>query len=143
MLRVRKAFIVAGLMLLGVVGCSGAPEKPKVYAVTGKVTVQGAPLEGALISFVPVGAGDGASATLASGGSYTLMALDGRPGCPPGKYKVVLRPSAEAMQAAMKGMTGPGGPKVDSKVPPTYSDAATSPKEVEVKEQANVIDIAI
>lgn len=78
-------------------------------------------------------------------GAYSLEALDGRPGCQPGKYKVVIMPGKDAIQAAMKNMK-PGlkaSPKVESKVPDAYGTAKTSPKEVEVKAESNVIDISI
>ena len=143
MFSMGKASVAACLLLVGIAGCSGEPAKDKVFAVTGKVTAAGGSVDGALISFSPVGGGDGASATIGAGGVYTLLALDGRSGCPAGKFKVVLRPGAQATQDAMKNMSGPGAPKVDSKIPPAFAEAATSPKEVEVKAESNVIDIAI
>jgi hypothetical protein len=131
---------------LVLVGCSGAPPKADAYPVTGKVSAGGKPLAGYLITFVPSTAGNEASsATTDSNGAYTLATLDGRPGCVPGKYKVVIKPGAEATMAAMKnmkpGMSGPPGATSD--VPPSYGDAATSPKEVEVKAEPNTIDITI
>lgn len=138
----RAGSVCACLVL---VGCSGAPPKPDAYPVTGKVTVEGKPLAGHLVSFVSTSTGEGSSATTDSNGAYTLSTLDGRPGCVPGKYKVVIKPGAEATMAAMKnmkpGMTAP--PTASAEVPGTYGDAATSPKEVEVKAESNTIDIAI
>ncbi len=135
-----------GLLLTCVFVFSGcgesAPEKAKVFPVSGKVTVGGAPLDGYMIIFGSTTTGDGASATTKSDGTYTLAVSDGRPGCVPGKYKVVIKPGAAAMQAAMANV-GPGGPKVDTKVPGTFGSAETSPKEVEVKAESNTINIEI
>lgn len=148
-----RALVSAVLFLVpcfATMGCGGAPEKAAVHSVSGKVTAGGAPLAGYLISFMPAAAeatgNIGATATTGSDGSYALESLDGRKGCPAGKFKVVIKPGAAAMQEAMKNMAGPspgGPPKVETKVPPEYGDSKTSPKEVEVKAQANTIDIEI
>lgn len=128
-----------------VAGCGGGVDLPKAYPVTGKVTAQGAPLSGYLVSFIATDGKGGATAYAKPDGAYSLETLDGRPGCQPGKYKVVIRPGAEAMQEAMKSVK-PGlktTPKLESKVPDTFNSATTSPKEVEVKAESNVIDISI
>lgn len=140
--------IVASILIAvcaAAVGCGGGPDLPPAYPTKGKVTVQGAPLSGYLVSFVSSDGKSGASAYVGADGSYSLETLDGRPGCEAGKYKIVIRPGTEAAQAAMKNMMSgaKGPPKMESKVPATYSAAGTSPKEVEVKAAPNVIDIAI
>lgn len=141
----RAVASVLVTVFVTVIGCSGGVELPPAYRVTGKVTVQGAPLEGYLITFIPANGVGGGSTTIGSDGSYSLSTLDGRPGCTLGKFKVVIRPGTEASKAAMMNMT-PGAktpPKAVSKVPDSYSSASTSPKEVEVKAEPNVINIAI
>ena len=142
------ASILIAVCAVTIVGCGGGSDLPPAYSVTGKVTLQGAPLGDYGISFVPAKGGDaGGSAILGSDGSYSLMTSDGRPGCPLGKYKIVLRPNVDpkAAQEAMKNMKplSKGLQKEKSKVPETFGAAATSPKEVEVKAESNVIDIAI
>ena len=141
--RVVAAVLIA--ICATAIGCGGGPDLPRAYPAKGKVTVQGAPLSGYLISFVSSDGKSGASAYVGSDGTYSLETLDGRPGCEAGKYKVVIRPGTEAAQAAMKNVMlgAKGPPKAESKVPTTYSSAASSPKEVEVKAESNVIDIAI
>ena len=141
--RIVPATVV--VLCLAAVGCGGGVDLPPAYSVKGTVTLAGAPLSGYLITFVATDGKGGGSATTGSDGAYSLETLDGRPGCQVGKYKVVIRPGAEAMQAAMKNVK-PGAksmPKVESKVPEPYSSAGTSPKEVEVKAEPNVIDISI
>ncbi len=153
------AFVLIAACATGI-GCGGGSEVP-AYSVTGKVTVQGAPLGGYRISFVSAQGVGGASATLDSDGSYSLQTLDGRRGCTLGKYKIVLIPGAEQAQAAMMNMqegfaemqkkrqTQPAAAgrnvplKMSSKIPEAYNSVETSPKEVEVKAVSNVFDIAI
>lgn len=129
------------------IGCGGGSDLPPTYSVKGKVTLSGSPLSDYIVSFVSAKGDSGASAVLGSDGSYSLSTDDGRPGCTVGKYKIVLRPKNEpdAAMAAMKNMQplSKGLPKEKSKVPGTYGAAGTSPKEVEVKAEPNVIDIAI
>lgn len=140
--------ISLAIVLLCVAGCGGGLDLPPAYPVTGKVTLQGSPMSGYVISFVSAMGGDvAASATLGSDGSYSLVTSDGRPGCTLGKHKIVLKPKNEidAAQAAMKNMKplSKGLPKEASKLPDTYGSARTSPKEVEVKAESNMFDIAI
>lgn len=139
--------MILAFISISFAGCGDGLDLPKAYSVTGKVTAGGAPLSGYLVSFVAAdgkGTGGG-TANVGSDGAFSLETLDGRPGCEPGKYKVVIRPGQDAMLEAMKNMKprSKGTPKMESKVPESYGAATTSPKEVEVKAQSNVIDISI
>jgi len=144
MLTDRVVPAAIAIFCLALIGC-GDSDLPPAYSVKGKVTVQGTPLSGYLVSFVPTDGNGGASAKTGSDGGYSLETLDGRPGCQLGKYKVVIRPGIDAIQEAMKNVkpSAKSMPNPESKVPDTYSAAGTSPKEVEVKAEKNVIDIAI
>ena len=74
MLVIRR-FVVSGALLsflLIAVGCGGAPEGPPRASVSGKITLDGQPVEGGTIYFVPE-KGPMASATIA-GGSYSISA---------------------------------------------------------------------
>lgn len=137
--------ISLAIISLCVAGCGGGIDLPPAYPVTGKVTVQGTPLSGYLVSFVASDGKGGAAAYVGTDGAYSMETLDGRPGCEAGKYKVVIRPGKDAMQEAMKNIkpSSKGMPKPESKVPDTYGAATTSPKEIEVKAEPNVIDISI
>ena len=111
----RSSRLVASVLMAvcaTAIGCGGGPEMPPAYPVTGKVTVQGAPLGGYLITFIPANGVGGASTNIGSDGSYSLSTLDGRPGCTLGKFKVVIKPGAEASMAAMMKM------KPGAKTPP-------------------------
>lgn len=152
----RRAFLrisnyVGGLFLLSlVVGCGeSGPPKAAVYPVTGTVTGGSGDLAGCVITFNPTDpAGVGATATVGSGGKFTLQAIDGRAGCPAGSYKITLSLSPEATKAAMmKAMSagpGKGGPpKVESPFPEKYQKVGTSDKTVEIKAEPNTVDIAL
>ena len=143
----RVISLVLITMCATTIGCGGDPALPPVYPVTGKVTLQGAPLGEYGISFVSAGGDATASAVLGADGSYSLTTLDGRIGCTLGKYKVVIRPKVgpDAAMDAMKNMKplSKGQAKEKSKLPDAFGAAGTSPKEVEVKAEPNVIDIAI
>lgn len=146
-------------MFLGIAsiiaGCSGGPDLPEAYPVTGKVTGGSGSLQGVIIAFNPVDdTGVPASGTIAADGSYSLQTADGRAGAVPGKYKVTL--AGGGGQAAMTQMmsqarnqaapmpgrpTGP--PKAELPFPEKYRSFETSDKEVEVSAESNTIDISL
>jgi hypothetical protein len=148
--------VVAGIF--AALGCSSGPKKPDVYEVTGTVSGGSGSLEGVTIAFTPVGdSGTPASGTIGADGKYTLQSADGRPGAQPGTYKVTLsQPPAAAQKAmmdlmakggptagrALPGKT-PAGPKFELPFPQKYASGNTTDKEVEVKAEANVLDIAL
>lgn len=77
-------------LLLAALGCSS---EYKVVQVSGRVTLNGKPLEGAWVSFQPVGSkdkdpGPGASAKTDKEGRYTLRIEPGRSGALVGKHQV-------------------------------------------------------
>jgi hypothetical protein len=80
---------VSILVTVGIVltGCSSSP-RPPTYPVTGTVTLQGKPLAGAAITFVPTGDGEAASAITDSDGKYALTTWEAGDGARPGEYRV-------------------------------------------------------
>lgn len=88
--RLRFAWL-AGVFFAG---CSSAP--PELPPVSGTVTYQGAPVEGAIIVFHPAEAGDlqPAQATTDSNGQFAISTHVGQgeyqPGLAPGKYLVEI-----------------------------------------------------
>jgi carboxypeptidase family protein len=74
----------AGIVLTG---CSSS-SRPPTYPVTGTVTLQGKPLAGAAITFVPTGEGEAASAITDSDGKYALTTWEAGDGARPGEYRV-------------------------------------------------------
>jgi hypothetical protein len=100
----RQLFVTASLVLslscFTLVGCGGGgPPLPSgIVPVTGTVTLDGEPVSGATVTFVPVqmsgggGAGLGAASGLTdSVGKYTLSGYEGRAnGTTPGSYRVKI-----------------------------------------------------
>jgi hypothetical protein len=115
---------------LGFVGC-GPEQKTAVplFPVHGTVTLDGKPLAGADLRFIPEGEtpGQGGAARTAPDGTYTLSTPLGEPGAPAGDYRVVIE-KHEAPPGA--GPPDPNVPPIESAfrelLPPSYSDPAQS-----------------
>jgi hypothetical protein len=130
----------------------------KLYPVTGKVTLDGAPLAGATITLQPVG-GDAkpASATCDKDGSYSVVDMrpEAAPGAAAGNYKVGIlwyKPSVDSSQATGESSsnksedgkaarTTVSGPKSD--LPAAYQNPETSELTLTVEAKPNVKDFAL
>ncbi len=96
----RIAYILPFFLLASIVtvGCGGsADEGPQVVAVTGTVTINGAPVKGAGVSFRPDESQGNKTGFIPGGttdaaGKYELSATASKKGAPPGWYKVVVMP---------------------------------------------------
>lgn len=80
--------IMFALALL-LVGCGAPSDQPPVGRVTGKVSVDGEPLAGVIISFMP-DLGRAATAVTDGDGEYDLIYLDGVKGCKIGPNTIVF-----------------------------------------------------
>ncbi len=101
-------------MLMIFVAFMGCGSDSGTVPVKGKILLDGAPLPGASISFVPQGTGRQATGTTDDQGMFTLSTIDPKDGAMPGTYKVILSQNLpveptpegmsadEAMQAAAK-----------------------------------------
>jgi hypothetical protein len=98
-------------MLLGVSGCGGDPhlaDRPQTAPVTGQVTYNGNPVEGATVTFRPAGAGvpgalgsgdgQGAVGQTDSNGRFQLTTFSPNDGAVPGQYQVSIRKLDKAEQ---------------------------------------------
>jgi len=77
------------MLLIGLAGCGG-PEHPEVGRVSGVITLDGQPLEGATVMFQPT-EGRASIATTDSAGKYSMTYLDGVPGAKLGSHQVIIR----------------------------------------------------
>ena len=79
-----------GLILAGCIGSD--PSAPKLVPVTGAVTLDGKPLAGAEVGFVPTGdtKGFGSVGKTDGEGKYKLTSARGGEGAVAGNYKVVI-----------------------------------------------------
>ncbi len=85
------ALPVACLLILVVVGCGGRdPNLPKLVPVEGTVTLDGKPLGGTSVTFIPTGTtrGNGAMGYTDAEGKYKLSDPRGGEGSPAGEYRV-------------------------------------------------------
>jgi hypothetical protein len=131
---VRVAAVAALIVLLSAAGCGDGVGK--TYSVSGKVTIDGAPLKGksATVMFVPIRDKGNSTTfepggTIDSSGNYTLY-TKGQRGAPAGWYKVVVTGVSEEPPEATVPLTKRPAPK--SLVPARYGQASTTPLEVEV-----------
>ena len=87
-------------------GCGDG--KIATFPVTGTVTVDGQPAEGALLIFCPVGGSEEFSKVrpagkTKSGGKYELSTFDALDGAPAGEYQVMVRWAPENQQSTEEG----------------------------------------
>jgi len=86
--------LTLAVLSLCFLGCSGGPDDaPETIPVTGTVTLDGAPLSDARVTFIPDGSGQAASGPTDAEGKFTLK-TNGLDGAPAGKYKVSVSSSA-------------------------------------------------
>ena len=125
------ALLLSLLWAFGYLGSS----RPKLVVVSGKVTLDGQPLEGALVSMKPVNAtssfGRPSNAMTNSHGEFTPTSYGDVAGIPIGRYKVAVR--KQELPANLN-LELPGSVPVLIKwlTPRFYSDPESSGLEVEV-----------
>lgn len=141
MVCIQMAVVFAFLSVL-TVGCSDGGVDS--VAVSGKVTLNGSPLEGVSVRFNPEAGGDGqfSQGITDSQGNYVLKDRRGREGVAPGKYAVtfskLVRPDGSAIteESAAEEAIDPdsvGGEGVPKELlPPKYSDVTQAEHQVEV-----------
>jgi hypothetical protein len=126
-------------------GCSKS-DRPDIAAASGRVTLNGAPVAGATVSFQPVAGGRPCSGVTNAQGIYQITSYDANDGAPVGEHRVAIikiagegatKPAeaapAEDPSMALSDITGPGDagnspkqPETTYLVPQKYSDPATS-----------------
>jgi hypothetical protein len=111
-------------------------------AVSGNVTLEGAPLDGGTITFEPVDGQGSTSGAAIENGEYTI---DRKVGLKPGKYRVAITAGDGKTPASEDEAASPGGGtnivSVD-RIPPEYNER--SKQQVEVKADGpNKFDFAI
>lgn len=127
------------VLLLAAIGCSGpVDERPKTAKVRGKVTYNGKPVEGAVVSFVSDDVPRAATGKTDANGEFTLTTYEPGDGAIIGTYKVAItKPAGEA--AADDAGYDPDNPNPQyekqmektepagkSEIPAKYADPKTS-----------------
>lgn len=137
----RAVAALFSLLAVTLLGCGG----PRTSAVEGVVLLDGKPLVGAAIQFVPQGTGQGANGETDKNGEFSMSTFKPRDGVVAGDYKVVITQLAkaeptpyasaeEAMAAAGKAPPPkPSGPTLPEKY--TRPDQTPLAQTVPVKEK--------
>jgi hypothetical protein len=114
----RIAMIGLGCLLLHALGCGDG--RPKRVPVSGRVLIDGKPLEYGFIRVFPHG-NRPASANISSDGRFTLTTFDERDGCVIGKHRVAVLPQKPINETTTKWFA-----------PQKYTNPKTSGLEIEV-----------
>ena len=150
--------VALSVCLLALVGCNTGPS---VSPITGKVTLDGAPLPGATVTFSPVKGGTGSAAvgTVDANGEYKLTDMKSTnigSGAVAGDYKVGIvwfKPEANdtsrssgassdgAMTTDKAAATTTSGPKLA--LPAPYQNPETSGLKATVKSGQNTFDFPL
>lgn len=118
----RLVFLVIGFCLLGTSAGCGPSDPLGRRAVSGTVTLDGAPVAEGSINFEPTERSTTSSGAVIKEGEYSIPKENG---LPPGKYRVVinaLKPGTGSTlaQGAMPGAEKTGSPAVEL-VPPEWN----------------------
>ncbi|MGB9689416.1 hypothetical protein [Thermogutta sp.] len=166
--RVVHCWLVTAIGVLFVLGCSRGPSRPKTYPVTGTVTMNGQPVEGATVIFVPKSAAAGpagsAGGTQAQGpqvatgetdaqGRYQLGTFAKGDGAIPGEYLVKVFKYPKAATPAGTGggeeeyrppeENAPPPPAPKNLLPEKYANENTSGLSFTVEPKSNTFDIQL
>ena len=146
-----RSAVATAMGIVSAIGCGDTTGLAKRYAVSGKVTYKGQPVEKGRISFIPAMADGNPATGQIENGQYTLTTLTPNDGAIPGKYKVtVLAQSIDdtEMKAIAKGgqfhhdaAYAKAMKTAKAVVPSKYALADTSGLEREVAAQSNRFDI--
>jgi hypothetical protein len=106
-----------GLCVLAILGCD-APPGFRTVPVSGTITRNGNPLEGAAVSFIPDVGGESATGITDSAGKYQLTTRQKDDGAVPGQYKVTIAKYAGQSTAT----TAPGEATADYDISNEYPE---------------------
>ncbi|MEX1230632.1 MAG: carboxypeptidase-like regulatory domain-containing protein [Planctomycetaceae bacterium] len=134
-------FALIGLILTNI-GCGGGADLPETVPTTGTVKLDGAPLSGVTVQFIPDDAEKrSASGTTDDSGNYSLQTFRPGDGAIPGSYKVtVVRPPADD---AVPDKTAAAPVEEMAGIPAKYTSPATTDIKVTVEAAGSTIPIEL
>ncbi|MDR2115259.1 MAG: carboxypeptidase-like regulatory domain-containing protein [Planctomycetaceae bacterium] len=115
-------------LLLFVVAITGCGSGIKYLPVTGTLTIDGVPMEGVTLSFVPISGGTTASATTNAQGEFSVTTSNHN-GCISGEYNIIVfKLEQSQLPAASQTSVGPphGPPVIKNLLPPKFAKTETS-----------------
>ena len=115
----RVRFCCAGWLLLAALAGCGPGNPLGRKAISGKVTLDGKPLEQGNIAFQPLAAKGTSTGGVIASGSYSIKTDKG---LPPGKYRVRINAAAAASPVDPNQPPGPAAaPAASPLIPPKYN----------------------
>ena len=138
--RIAKLFAIAAMLVI--VGCSSRPaDEPPLGRVRGKVTMDGQPLAGVDVAFLPE-KGRPSMATTDATGHYDLWYINRTMGAKVGPHKVFVRPTEMSPEeAAANGSRSGAQVTPPPRIPAKYNKRSTLT--AEVKPGRNTFDFAL
>lgn len=137
MTRYKNLSLVLALLTTVALGCGGASDMPPLGTVTGTVTHDGSPVDGALVEFTPE-SGRPSLAVTDPTGTYELMYKADTPGAVVGPHTVSIR-----SERAASGGEG-SEPLVEARketIPQIYNDETILKVDVESGENTHNFDL--
>ena len=145
-MRIAGRSLSAAFLIVALAGCGGKGD-PSHVSVSGTVTLNGAPLAGAQVTFMPTGdtQGIGSGARTGPDGRYQLIDRRGKPGTATGTYKVTIskRLMPDGSEVPANDKTPPIESPARESLPPNYSDAARTQLQAVVPAQGGSIDFSL
>src|SRR5688572_7087832 len=86
----RRLVALLSFAAVSIAGCSSGPDRPETFSVTGKVTYNDKPVDGATVTFVSDNSPHAAVGITDAAGQYTLMTFVKDDGAVPGNYRVKI-----------------------------------------------------
>lgn len=138
-----------GSWLLMLVGCGGgrSAELPPLVPVSGTITLDGKPIAGVSVSFLPFGSTRGGMCygITDDSGRYELLAGDRQKGSPTGEFRVIcskwIRPDGSAFTS--DGTQSPEMAGAKQMFAPRYSDQARTELKATVPANGGTFDFAL
>jgi len=131
----RHAFFCLSPVLLSVLaisGCGGS-DRPTLVPASGRVTLAGAPIAGATVSFQPVAGGRPCSGLTDANGVYKMTSYDENDGAPVGEHRVVIIKIAGAGASAPAEAAPAEDPSLSLSTMPGPGDDGNAPKQPETQ----------
>jgi len=143
----KSRYITAVLFGVFGAGCSRGPlpdDALPTYPITGTLTYEGKPIDGAAISFIPVAPASKWRTPAPSGradqdGRYTLNTYLTADGAPAGEYIVAIY-WPEPRNGKSPALENPGTPLAPDRLKGTYAAPKTSKLRVTVEPKENILD---
>jgi hypothetical protein len=148
-MRIDKMRLISlWLALLLLAGCNAKSSDPwKLTPVSGVVTLDGKPLSGATVVFVPTGttSGVGARGRTDATGTYKLKTRFGGEGTPAGEYRVVVAKLVMPDGSDFSGssIVPPATSQAKQVLPAQYSTLEATVLKAKIGDSASIIDFPL